>query len=69
LITVTFPLSQFDSGLTDADLATSVVNGAHVETDLTAGWLDSGSTAKLTMAVDNVRFEKITAPAGVFGLY
>jgi hypothetical protein len=68
-ITVTFPLSQFDSGLTDADLATSVVNGAHVETDLTAGWLDSGSTAKLTMAVDNVRFEKITAPAGVFGLY
>jgi len=56
-VTVTFPLSGFDSGLTDSDLTTSVVNGAHVETDLTAGWIDGGGTAKLNMAVDNVRFE------------
>lgn len=68
-VTVTFPLSGFDSGLTDADLATSVANGAHVETDLTAGWIDGGGTAKLKMAVDNVRFEKTTGPSSVFGLY
>jgi len=63
-VTVTFPLSGFDSGLTDADFATSVANGAHVETDLTAGWIDGGGTAKLKMAVDNVRFENISGAMG-----
>ena len=67
-ITLTIPLSQID-GLTDADLATSVANAAHVEVSLNSGGNDGGVTAKLKMAVDNVRFEKITAPAGVFGLY
>jgi len=68
-ITLTIPLTKID-GLTDGDLATSVANDAHVEVSLNAGWNDvKGGTAILKMAVDNVRFEKLTAPAAVFGLY